>query len=118
MSGSMWSIRKSFESFFELAVFLTAPAEVRAERLRRRSIARWGARVLPGGDMYETNAMYSDYLACAASYDRDIEPQMCRVQHEKWAAELPCPVLRLDGLKPIAENAEVVVGEYLKLKAE
>lgn len=115
MSGSMWSIREYFASFFELAVFLTAPAETCAERLRSRSIARWGSRVLPGGDMYEASGVYRDYLACANAYDQDIRPQMCRLQHEQWARELPCPVLRLDGTLPIAENTDVVVSNYLRL---
>ncbi len=118
MSGSMWSIRKAFEPMFELAVFLTAPAEIRAERIRSRSIARWGDRVLPGGDMYEASAVYRDYDACARSYDTDISPQACMAQHEKWVAELPCPVLQVDGTKPICENAEWVVQEYLARTVE
>ena len=113
MSGSMWSIRKAFEPLFDLAVFMTAPAEIRAERIRARSISRWGNRVLPGGDMYETSEIYRDYLACARNYDKDISPQACIIQHEKWAAELPCPVLRIDGTKNISENTEMIVEQYL-----
>ena len=117
MSGSMWSIRKTFEPFFDLAVFLTAPAKLRAERLCARSIARWGERVLPGGDMYESSQIYRDYRACAEAYEQDIRPQACRLQHEQWAEELPCPVLRLNGAGPIAENADLVVRRYLRLLA-
>lgn len=112
MSGSMWSIRKAFEPFFDLAVFMIAPAEIRAERIRFRSIARWGARVLPGGDMYEASEVYRDYFACARRYDTDIAPQACLIQHEQWVSELPCPVLRVDGTRAIFENAERVVEEY------
>lgn len=116
MSGSMWSIRKAFEPLFCLAVFMTAPAEIRAERIRQRSIDRWGERVLPGGDMYEASEVYKDYLSCARSYDGDISPQACIVQHEQWVTELPCPVLRVDGTKDISENAEWVITQYLSLK--
>ena len=112
MSGSMWSIRKSFESMFEFAVFMTAPADIRAERIRQRSIDRWGERVLPGGDMYETSTVYQDYAACANSYDTDIRPNACMIQHEEWAAELPCPVLRIDGTKNICANADYVIEQY------
>lgn len=115
MSGSMWSIRKTFEPFFDMAVFLTASAKVRAERLRLRSVTRWGDRVLPGGDMYENSNVYKDYLTCARSYDQDIRPQACLVQHEQWIGELPCPVIRLDGTKSISENAEVVISNYLRI---
>lgn len=72
MSGSMWSIRKPFEPFFDRAIFMTAPAEIRAERIRSRSLKRWGDRVLPGGDMYETTEGYKDYSAFAKCYDNDI----------------------------------------------
>lgn len=112
MSGSMWSIRKSFEALFDLAVFLTAPAEVRAQRLRARSRNRWGKRVLPGGDMYEASELYRDYLAWARKYDTDIRPGACLLQHEQWIAELSCPVLRLDGTTPISENTDLIVSQY------
>jgi len=32
-------------------------------------------------------------------------------RHEPWLATLPCPVLRLDGSRPVAE----LVGEVLKM---
>jgi len=112
MSGSMFSIRKTFEPLFDLAVFMTAPAEIRAERIRTRSIARWGDRVLPGGDMHETIDVYQDYLACARRYDMDDPTYACISQHEQWAAELPCPVLRADGTKSISENAEWILSQY------
>lgn len=115
MSGSMWSIRKSFEPLFNMAVFITAPAEIRAERIRNRSINRWGDRVLPGGDMYENSEVYKNYLSCARSYDKDISPNACMIQHEQWVKELPCPVLRIDGTKTISENADLVVLEYNKI---
>jgi hypothetical protein len=51
---------------FELVVFLWVPQDVRMERLRRRELARFGVRILPGGDMYEQSQAF---LAWAASYD-------------------------------------------------
>ena len=116
MSGSMFSFRKEFEACFELAVFLTAPAGVRAERVRKRELERWGKRVLPGGDMYEQeDAPYRDYTAWARRYDEGPEEVFSLAQHEKWIRELPCPVLRLDGTAPIAQNAEWVI-EALRRK--
>lgn len=110
MSGSMFSFRKEFEACFELAVFLTAPAEIRAERVRKREQKRWGERVLPGGDMYEREgAPYRDYMAWARSYDEGSEEVFSLAQHEAWIRELPCPVLRLDGTAPIEENAQRVI---------
>ena len=116
MSGSMWSFRKEFEDCFELAVFLTAPVQLRAERIRRRELARWDARVLPGGDMYEREeSIYRDYEACARSYDEGPEELFSLKQHEAWARELPCPVMRLSGADAIEENAARVIARYSAL---
>lgn len=110
MSGSMWSFRKVFEPCFDLAVFLTAPAQVRAERIRQRELNRWGARVLPGGDMYEAEgSIHRDYMVCVRSYDEGPEELFSLAQHEAWVRELPCPVLRLDGTRPIEENVDKVI---------
>ena len=106
MSGNMWSIRKSFESFFDMAVFITVPAEIRAERIRNRENSRWGKRILPGGDMYEANEIYSrDYLDRVNEYDMGD-------QHKQWIEELPCQVLHVDGTVPVAESVAYIVKQY------
>ena len=111
MSGSMWSIRKAFEHFFSLAIFMTAPFEIRAERLQSRDLARWGDRVLPGGDMFEANGGHKDYFAVARLYDTDKSMQASSImQHEQWINELPCPVLRVDGTKNVDVNVKLVMG--------
>ncbi|MBQ2956711.1 MAG: shikimate kinase [Clostridia bacterium] len=113
MSGSMFSFRKEFEPCFDMAVFLTASREARAERIRSRELRRWGARVLPGGDMYEAaGSIHRDYMECVRSYDEGPEELFSRAQHEKWIGELPCPVLRLDGERPVQENVNRVIGAY------
>lgn len=119
MSGSMWSFRKSFEPLFDLAVFLTAPAGIREARIRSRELARWGARVLPGGDMYESEgSIYRDYAACVRSYDEGPADQYSRAQHEAWILEMPCPVLRLDGTAEICENAKAVINRLRSIREE
>lgn len=94
MSGSMWSIRKAFEPLIDLAVFMTAPTAIKMERLHAREFAAFGERILAGGDMYEQNIKF---LGEAERYDTGESPQVCLKQHEQWAAELPCPVLRVGG---------------------
>ena len=65
--------------------------------------------------MYESGNVYKDYLAYAQSHDQVIFPLMRMVQHEQWAKELPCPVFRADGTKPIFENAGRIVEQYLQI---
>ena len=111
MSGSMESIRKTFDPMFDLAVFVSAPTEIRVERVRAREFAWFGERILLGGDMYKN---HQDFLAEVRGYDTGEPPIVCLKRHERWIAELPCPVLRVDGTREVSENAELVAARYRK----
>ena len=48
---------------------------------------------------------FVEFMAWTAQYD-DGDPTMrSRALHEQWLAALPCPVLRLDGTRAVAEMA-------------
>ena len=85
------------ESLCACAVLLSAPPEVRLARIKARSLALFGARSLPGGDLYGQERAF---LQRAAS--RTGQPI------EEWLSSLACPVLRLDGALPVEENARRV----------
>jgi adenylate kinase family enzyme len=93
---------------FELVVFLSIPPEVRMERLRRREHARFGERILPGGDMYEQSQAF---LAWAASYDEGGLDIRSRQRHDQWLRILPCPIVRFEGAYIIEEQLAVLIGE-------
>ena len=118
ISGTIFNDRKLFEHLFDLAVFISTPAEVCAERVRIRELARWGDRVLPGGDMYKTTRFhgdFNDYIANAQKYDTADVSKFGLKLHKQWVSELPCPVLHLDGMKDITENADWVVAQFYKI---
>ena len=75
-------------------IFVRVPHAVRMARLQAREVARFGARIAPGGDMH---AGSQEFLTWAASYETAGMDQRSLVRHEAWLAALPCPVLRLDG---------------------
>lgn len=108
MSGSMDSYNAPFVPLFDLAVLNSAPVETRVKRVNTRELARFGERILPGGDMFET---HQDFLSMVRRYDTDGSP--CRRVHEEWAATLPCPVLHVDGSGDIVENVAQIVEKYL-----
>ena len=100
-------------AWFGLAVFMTVPHDLRMERLRAREFANYGERTLEGGDMYEHT---QNFLDEASRYDtNDAKHFGALEQHEKWITELACPVLRVDGAKPIIENAKLIAEQYLKI---
>lgn len=115
LAGTIFDDRELFHPLLALAVFLSAPAEVCAERVRTRELARWGARVQPGGDMYKATRFHgdaADYLANARRYETADVSKFGRALHEAWAAALPCPVLRLDGTDGVCENTDKVVAKF------
>ncbi|MDU6378512.1 MAG: hypothetical protein E6575_31210, partial [Bradyrhizobium sp.] len=57
--------------------------------------------VAPGGARHRET---EEFVAWAAAYDEaDIGTSRTLAKHETWLSDLPCPVLRLDGAKPLEE---------------
>lgn len=83
---------------FQYAVLLEAPKDVRMRRIRRRSFEKFGERMLAGGDLYEREEGFFRLV-------------QGRPEHmaEAWAEGLGCPVLRLDGTRPVSENLEAAI---------
>ena len=106
LSGSLAGWGDPLIPRFTLAVRLDTPTPVRMERLRQREYARYGARVLPGGDMYDQSQAFLDW---AARYDDGVPPLRSRALHDLWQQQLPCPVLTLDGTLPVEELVQAVM---------
>jgi hypothetical protein len=82
-------------------VFLALNAGVRLDRLRAREKSRHGSRIETGGDLHQ---LHLDFLTWASGYDDETFEGSSRRMHEKWLSELACPVLRLSGATPTAEQ--------------
>lgn len=108
MAGSMDSFHAPFDPLFDLAVHVDADAALRVERVHAREQALFGARIAPGGDMYEA---HQRFLQSVARYgEADASP--CRQTHLAWADSLACPVVFLDGAQPLAQNVARIVAAY------
>lgn len=97
--GSLCGWGDVFIPKFDLVVFVYAPANIRTKRLEKRERARFGGRIDKGGDMHENHV---NFIAWAGNYDTLKPPERCKDLHEEWLARMNCPVLRLDGTKPVA----------------
>ena len=88
--------------FYELAVYISAPLELRLERYKKRAYDQHGERVLEGGDMYEQTQKFYEFIALRSLSGID-----------KWAKTLTCPVIRIDGtLDPRANAANIAERFY------
>ena len=87
--------------FYELGVYLSAPLELRMERIKNRSFEQHGARVLEGGDMYEQEQSFFDMAASRSA-----------ARTEQWAQTLACSVMRVDGTADWRVNAAAIAEQY------
>lgn len=111
MGGSMSSFHEHFDPLFDLSVLLTCDPALRTRRIQARKLQQFGTRILPGGDMYEENCRF---LASVPSYDDGTGSPNLR-DHTAWLESLPCPMLRLDGARPLEENVRIIVDSWQQL---
>lgn len=80
------------------AVLLGVPKQIRSRRVRERSFARFGERILPGGDLFVKE---SEWFSLVDSRPEELVTD--------WLKNLPCPVIRLDGTLPPGQNVETLL---------
>lgn len=89
--------------FFQYAVLIEVPKDIRIERVKNRSFQKFGDRMLADGDLYEQEERFFDLVKSRA------EDTV-----EKWVQSLKCPIIRIDGTKPIEENIDLIVEQIQK----
>jgi len=94
-------------SMYALAVYLTAPKELRMKRIEQREYDRYGDRVREGGDMYEQQLGFREWAAARPLSKID-----------EWAEALTCPIVHVDGTKAVAENAAWIAQRFNEYRGE
>lgn len=83
---------------YHYAVLINAPKDIRLQRVRNRSFQKFGNRMLPGGDLYGQEKAFFDMVSSRT--ERYVE---------EWAQSLDCPIIRVDGTRPIEKNLAFVI---------
>jgi adenylate kinase family enzyme len=100
LSGGITGWGEELLSYFDLVVFLKTPRELRLQRLHAREAEHFGADVVaPGGWRHEETESFIEW---ASHYEDGTREGRSLAKHETWLATLPCPVLRLDGSRPVS----------------
>lgn len=86
--------------FFRYAVLIDVPKDIRIQRVRNRSFQKFGNRMLIGGDLYEQEEKFFEFVKSRSENTV-----------EEWIQSLKCPVIRIDGTKPIEENMDFIIGQ-------
>jgi adenylate kinase family enzyme len=106
LSGSLESWGDPIVPFLDLVAFVFTPTEIRLKRLRAREARHFGAdAVAPGGSRHKEA---EEFLEWASHYDDGSREGRNLARHQAWLAKLPCPVLRLDGARPLDELVKEV----------
>lgn len=83
---------------YRWAVYVSVPEEVRFRRIRERSLQKFGARALPGGELSAREKAF--FEAAAARTEEEVK---------SWLYSLRCPVLTADGTALPEKNAELIL---------
>lgn len=87
LSGSLVTWGGPLVPRFSHAIYVDTSTDIRMARIKAREQKRFGARIEPGGDMFESNQAFIDW----ASWGRPVE------QQQAFLASLNCPCITLDG---------------------
>ena len=91
---------KDMLPMYDYIVMMEVPKNVRARRVRNRSFQKFGNRMLIGGDLYNQEEAF--FQMVDSREDEFIET---------WLQMVNCPIIRVDGTKPIEDNVEYIIKE-------
>ncbi len=84
--------------FFQCAILLDVPRDIRMQRVKERSFHKFGNRMLSGGDLFGQEEKFFRFVE--SRNEKTVE---------EWVKSLKCPVIRIDGTKPIDENTNFII---------
>lgn len=89
---------EEFYAFFQYVILINVPNDIRMRRVKNRSFQKFGNRMLPGGDLYERETRFFAFVKSRSEN-----------MVEEWVQALRCPIIRVDGTKPIEENTAFII---------
>ncbi|MEG2634077.1 MAG: AAA family ATPase [Oscillospiraceae bacterium] len=98
ITGSLCGWGDILISKFELCIWIQTSTEVRIRRLESREYFRFDNRIKQDGDMYKD---HTSFIEWAKTYDTADSTERSYAMHYEWKQKLNCPVLVLDGTKPV-----------------
>jgi len=95
---------EEISSMYMLAVYITAPIEIRLKRIKQREYEKHGGRVLEGGDMHEQQLKFLNFVST-----RSIKPI------EQFKESLVCPIISVNGIEDYRGTAIKIARLYEEL---
>ena len=111
LSGSLENWGDELIPLFTLAIRLVTDTEIRIERIRIREKQKFGDRIMPDGDMYET---HMEFIKWARKYDTGSANMRSKARHDEWQKLLLCKQIVLNGADELEENFRKVRAEIME----
>ena len=89
---------KEIIPMYDYVVMIEVPKSIRLQRVRNRSFQKFGNRMLMGGDLHRQEEAF--FQMVESRQDDYVE---------NWLQMVKCPIIRVDGTKPIEENVECII---------
>lgn len=89
---------KEILPLYSYVVVIEVPKDIRSRRVRNRSFQKFGSRMLMGGDLHSQEEAF--FKLAESRRDDDIE---------NWLKKVSCPIIKVDGTKPIEENVAYII---------
>lgn len=84
--------------YFQYAVMIEVPKDIRIQRVIDRSFQKFGNRMLPGGDLHEREENFFNIVKSRSENTV-----------EEWLRSFSGTIIRIDGTKPIEENISLII---------
>ena len=114
LSGTVTGWGDELVPSFDLVVFVTTSHELRMQRLRAREATHFGAdAVAQGGWRHEETESFVEW---ASHYDAGDREGRSLSKDEAWLARLSCPLVRVDGARPVAQLVDQLCNDVARLR--
>lgn len=114
VSGSVHSWNPEGFNDRELLVLLILDEEIRMKRIYDREFARFGERMLPGGDHYHLTCEFLDW--CRTYLTEDENAVNSLASHMLRLKEASCKTLVLDGNQPVYALYAHIINAYWQVR--
>lgn len=88
---------EDINGMYDCIVYINAPFEIRLNGVKQRSVNKFGSRVLEGGDMYEQEQNFFNFVASRTMDKTDT-----------WLKRIKCPIIYIDGTQPTTSNSKMI----------
>jgi adenylate kinase family enzyme len=107
LSGALESWGSEIAALCDYAVYVDTVTPLRLARLRAREAAHFGSEAVKVGGWRQKDC--DEFVEWASHYDDSTREGRSRARHQSFMASLKCPVIPVDGARPVDDTVERVI---------